>query len=118
MQINCKHVCSISWYFDGNPIASECYESGSINLDDMLITTIDVDGYKDMYLKEAVLGKDVSIDDDDYVLELKFVKELGLRGRLEIRSNLYASDHVLAFVYFEVAHLDDMCDLKRKLEDG
>lgn len=118
MQINCKHVCSISWYFDGNLVASECYESGSINLDDMLITTIDVDGYKDMYLKEAVLGKDVSIDDDDYVLELRFAKELGLRGRLEIRSNLYGSDDLLDFIYFEVAHLDDLCDLRRELEDG
>lgn len=114
MKVNCKHACSISWYFDGSLVASECYESGSINLDDMLITTIDVDGYKDMYLKEAVL---VSIDDGDCVLELKFAKELGLRGRLEIRSNLYGSDDLLDFIYFKVAHLDDLCDLRREPED-
>ena len=117
MQVNCKHVRIMSWYFDDKLAANDYYEFLSIDLDDMDMFTIKVDGYEDMRLKEAVLTKNDSMHDGDCVLRLKFVKKLGQRGRLEIHSNLYGSDDLLDFAYFEVAHLDEMCDLRRELED-
>lgn len=119
MQINCNNVRIMSWYFDGNLAANDYYESRHIDLDDIDMFTIEVDGYEKMRPKEAVLAlaKNSSKHDGDCVLRLKFVKELGQRGRFEIRSNLYGSEDLLDFIYFEVAHLDEMCDLRRELEE-